>query len=746
MTSRISLYILFLLISLHSTTVLAHTDENIATALSVTTQTITLTEQEKLFIKKHPVIVLGGGSSFEPFLIQNDNGTITGHDYELVQLISKQTGLKFRFELGNWKEIQTKADNYEIDGLSSAGFAQKRLELFNPSNNYLNFTSRIFVTSGNPKRLLRAEDLAGKRVALQRSNILFEQIISSLIHDAQIVWYDTIDELLIALANNHVDYTILDESAFYLINKLGLSGLIESAFPLGKPFNIMFWFRNDWPELPSIINKGLNNIPELEKVILRKRWFGNHLQQSSIQNTISLSILEQQYLAKKEKLNLCVDPNWHPFESIDIKGNYSGMGSDFLPLISQRLGIEVDIYPTKNWSDTLDALRNRRCDMVSLIQPTADRTVYLDFTTEIFEFPYVIATTNEQFYIEDFDQLLDKTFAVSLDHAAVNSLRDHYPQIKLVEVNSVEEGLRQVQQGKTFGYIGATAAIATSRMQNQLTNIKIAGQLPFDFKLSFASRNDEPLLKDILQKAVNTLSDEDKKRVYTKWVAVDIERAIDKTLLWQVVAATATIIALFIYWNRKLTYSNQQTVLALEKLKKTRKRLEKQNTQLQKISVTDPLTQLYNRLKLDKELKEEVLRCARYQNSFGVIMIDIDHFKRVNDQHGHLVGDQVISSIARVLEKHIREIDTLGRWGGEEFLIICPESTLDGLRQLAERLRSAIEREELPIVEHKTASFGAAIFEPEDSVETIIAKADNALYRAKDQGRNQVVLYYNNSL
>lgn len=746
MTSRISIISYAFIILLYGVTVFADTDICVVSATSPPQQIVSLTEQEQRFIQEHPVVVLGGGSSFEPFLIQNENGSITGHDYELAQLIAQQTGLEIRFELGKWKEIQLKATNKEIDGLSSAGFTQERLHSLNNSANYLTFSSRILVNSGNQKQLLRVEDLTAKRVAVQRSNALFEQIVTSSVRDAQIVWYDTIDELLMALAKNHVDYTILDESAFYLVNKLGLSGLIESAFSVGEPFNIMFWLRNDWPELPSIINKGLNNIPELTKVALRKRWFGNHPQQSSIQDNISLSTQEQLYLAKKGKLSLCVDPNWQPFESIGDNGNYSGMGSDFLTLFSQRLGIEFEIYPTSSWSETLESVQNGHCDMISLIQPTADRTEYLDFTTEVLEFPYVVATTNEHFFIEDFDQHLDKTFAVGLDHAAADLLGSRYPNINLIEVNSIEEGLRKVQHGQVFGYIGATAAIATSRQQNQLTNIQIAGQLPLEIQLCFASRNDEPLLNSILQKAVNSLSDEDKKRIYTKWVAVDIEKITDTTLLWQVVAATTAIIALFIYWNRKLTYSNQQTEHALETLKKTRKRLEEKNTQLQKLSITDPLTKLCNRLKLDEELKGEVLRCGRYHTSFGVIMVDIDHFKRVNDQYGHLVGDQVLSSIAEVLEEHIREIDTLGRWGGEEFLVICPESTSDGLQQLAERLRCAVEAKTLPIDEHKTASFGAAIFEPQDSVETIISKADNALYQAKDQGRNQVVLHQTDSL
>ncbi|WP_168927516.1 sensor domain-containing diguanylate cyclase [Nitrincola alkalilacustris] len=165
------------------------------------------------------------------------------------------------------------------------------------------------------------------------------------------------------------------------------------------------------------------------------------------------------------------------------------------------------------------------------------------------------------------------------------------------------------------------------------------------------------------------------------------------------------------------------------------------NEELERLYITDRLTGLFNRHKLDSLLAEEVQRTERYSHPFGVIMLDIDAFKSVNDIYGHQVGDEVLVAIAQILQENTRATDVTGRWGGEEFLILCAETDMDGLLLLAEKLRKAIEGQSFPAVEHKTASFGVALHEAGDSVEQLIAKADSALYRAKRNGRNRVEEY-----
>lgn len=159
---------------------------------------------------------------------------------------------------------------------------------------------------------------------------------------------------------------------------------------------------------------------------------------------------------------------------------------------------------------------------------------------------------------------------------------------------------------------------------------------------------------------------------------------------------------------------------------------------LKELAITDPLTHIFNRLRLDEILDNEIKRAQRYKNPLSLIMIDVDDFKSVNDSHGHNVGDLVLIQLVQTIQNHIRSIDTFGRWGGEEFLIICPETDAAQAESIAEKLRSEIQTQDFSEVHSKTCSFGVATYMDGDSAVQLIQKADNALYVAKQNGKNQV--------
>ncbi|QKJ21361.1 GGDEF domain-containing protein [Poseidonibacter lekithochrous] len=166
--------------------------------------------------------------------------------------------------------------------------------------------------------------------------------------------------------------------------------------------------------------------------------------------------------------------------------------------------------------------------------------------------------------------------------------------------------------------------------------------------------------------------------------------------------------------------------------------IKKDMEELESLSTTDILTKLKNRVTLDKVLGEAHYNVNRYLTPYSVIMIDIDYFKEVNDKYGHIIGDVILKEFASILSKEVRMSDTLGRWGGEEFLIICANTNINGACILAEKLRKCVEDFEFTRVEHKTASFGVADFEYADTIEEVLEKADQALYEAKENGRNLV--------
>lgn len=153
---------------------------------------------------------------------------------------------------------------------------------------------------------------------------------------------------------------------------------------------------------------------------------------------------------------------------------------------------------------------------------------------------------------------------------------------------------------------------------------------------------------------------------------------------------------------------------------------------------TDSLTSVNSRRHIEALLEEELTRAKRYQRPLSVVLIDLDHFKRVNDQFGHDVGDDVLREFAAVLLQGIRRVDHIGRWGGEEFILVLPEISTMEAQLLASRLRQSVEDYPFRQIGKMTASFGIASLKPDDTVASVIKRADMALYRAKAEGRNMV--------
>jgi diguanylate cyclase (GGDEF)-like protein len=158
-----------------------------------------------------------------------------------------------------------------------------------------------------------------------------------------------------------------------------------------------------------------------------------------------------------------------------------------------------------------------------------------------------------------------------------------------------------------------------------------------------------------------------------------------------------------------------------------------------RLANNDPLTGLQNRRRTTERLEIEIARARRYGVPLAIALCDVDHFKQVNDRFGHNVGDHVLVQVGRVLQTTLREVDLVGRWGGEEFLVVLPDTDHAGARVVGERLRAGIEG--LPAFsggpERVTASVGLASFDATDSTAGFIDRADQALYKAKKAGRNR---------
>ncbi|MES9940708.1 MAG: GGDEF domain-containing protein [Candidatus Thiodiazotropha sp. 6PLUC2] len=192
-----------------------------------------------------------------------------------------------------------------------------------------------------------------------------------------------------------------------------------------------------------------------------------------------------------------------------------------------------------------------------------------------------------------------------------------------------------------------------------------------------------------------------------------------------------------------LEVRNHEMSNTLDQLRKTQKQLATKNRELATLSEIDMLSQLYNRRKIDEIMREALVEViAQPTTSLSLILLDIDLFKSYNDSHGHLVGDQVIRKVAELLMKSARGNDYIGRWGGEEFIIICKQKNAHDASIIAERLRRTIETTTLETVGSVTCSFGVSQYRRNDGADSLLKRADEALYHSKESGRNRVSCIY----
>lgn len=179
-----------------------------------------------------------------------------------------------------------------------------------------------------------------------------------------------------------------------------------------------------------------------------------------------------------------------------------------------------------------------------------------------------------------------------------------------------------------------------------------------------------------------------------------------------------------------------------DELKKKNRQLEDMLTRVESLAIMDPLTGIYNRRRFESIFTNEFKRAARYQLPLTCMMIDIDHFKLVNDAHGHQEGDIMLKEIARIIQTTIREVDTLARWGGEEFVVLSPNTSKEKALLAAERVRKAVAAHEFSQTKTKQATISigvAGIPDPSiDSLDKMVHAADLAMYEAKKNGRNRV--------
>lgn len=448
-------------------------------------------------------------------------------------------------------------------------------------------------------------------------------------------------------------------------------------------------------------------------------------------NQLYLTPQERAWLKDHPIIHTAIDTQWAPFEYIDEKGSYQGLAADYLALIAQKLGVRFEPYTQGVWKDAVSRMEHHQLDMYPCAVKTPQRQEYATFTEPYLNFRMVILTNDNVGYIHGMDDLKHKIVAVARGYISEEILKRDYPSIQRISVNTATEGLDAVATGKAFAFIDNTAAITYAIKKEGYSNLKISGELPYDSELAMGIRKDWPIFAGIMEKALRSISPEEREAIYNRHIHLEYTQQMSWERLIKILVPLGIIVALLLYYTRKLSTMNHALRNAIDSLHATQH-------ELQILSTTDSLTKLANRFHLDEALKQTIQSASRYNRPLSIIIVDLDFFKEVNDKYGHHTGDAVLKSVAAIFRKNCRNSDIIGRWGGEEFLIICPESDAHEAALLAEKLRSILASTVIFDNYVQTGSFGVCGYAKDDTPERLIIHADEALYRSKSEGRNRV--------
>ncbi len=434
--------------------------------------------------------------------------------------------------------------------------------------------------------------------------------------------------------------------------------------------------------------------------------------------TVSLTDLDRYYVDRFGTVALCVDPDWIPFEAINERGEHVGIAADLLRLIAERTGVRFRLVPTTSWDESIAASQQGRCDALSFLNETPSRKEWLVFTEPVFTDVNVFITREEHPFIADPGVLEGETLVLPRGTSMEEFIRRDYPNIRVLLVDTEAQALRAVSERKADMTLRSLIVAAYTIKKEGWFNLKISGQLPgYTNKLRIGLVRDKEQLVDVLNKGIASISGQDRGVIINRHVSMNVQTVVDYSLLIKVSGVLVLVIVFVAAWVWQLKVHNRE---------------------LRRISQTDTLTGLCNRSKLNAVLTHEYLRAMRKWHPLSVVLIDVDHFKAVNDTLGHMVGDSVLRELGGILRGAVRGMDTVGRWGGEEFLIICPETDTAGAIVVAERVLRAVEGCCFSSRRPQSVSIGVASLSEDDSIDTLLMHADTALYAAKAAGRGRV--------
>ncbi len=517
---------------------------------------LNLTLKEKAWIKEHPEIRVHNETDWAPFNF-NDNGKPKGLSIDYMNLLSKKTGIRVNYISGpSWGEFLDMIRKKELDVMLNIVKTEDRQKYILFTDPYVENPNVI--VSSKENRYERIDQLFGKTVSFPKGFFYEEVLTKNYPQIVRLPVRDTYESLKV-VSFGKAD-AALGESAVlnFLINKHMLTDLaVSGEVNIGNPdlVNLRIGVRDDRPILHSILIKAMEAVTFQEMNRLRQKWI--LLKEASGIQADLLTEEEKKWLSKRGKIRIGIDPNYPPFEFIDEDNLYSGIGADYLKIITERLGMDVEIIPFTSWHGVLEGAKNKTIDILPTAFMTEERKKYLDFTKPYANFPIVILTRDDYPFIASIGDFKGKRLSLVESYAVTDLVLDKYSSIETEIFKTPLEALKAVSNGVNDGAIMNLAVGSYLIRKHNISNVKVAAPAGLDLPgLSIAVRKDWPELTGMLNRALESITLSEENIIRAKWFNLNFEKGIDikrlRIIGLQVGSVVGVIFLLFLLWNRRL--------------------------------------------------------------------------------------------------------------------------------------------------------------------------------------------------
>lgn len=656
--------------------------------------------------------------AWPPFDFLSPQGEHKGVSADYLKMLNQRLGGRLNVVPGDWQQIYNGVKEQKLDALMDITPTAEREAHFHFTQPYLS-VPHVIVANKDAPFLANEQALTGLTIALEKGfgNVNYFQKNHPGIAIKQ---YRDTYYALDAVARGEADAYVGNRSVALYIMRQEIMSTLKVHGRLQKKGSVLaIGVRKDMPELAKIFDKALASISKAEIIEIHNRW----VEAEDVTRPLTLTESEKRWLAQHQEIRLASDIAWPPFETISSQGLYSGIAADYFQIIGERLGVKFIQSPRKPWDRVLDMFKDKELDVLTCAMETTARQAFADFTEPYIANPMVIVTKDDVGFIDGLPGLKGKTIAIEDGYASYDLLSQNHPELLLKTYKDSLSAMMAVSKGEVFSYISNIATLSYMVREQGITNIKISGQLPYQFELAIGIRDDWPELVPIMQKALNSIDPETRNEILQKWIAVKVEEPVDLGLIMQIATIALLVLLTALYFNLRLS-----------------KKVQLRTTQLQYQAHFDSLTNLPNRVLAFDRLSQVIADSERHERSAAVLILDIDDFKKINDTLGHEAGDIIIIEAATRLNDVVRTGDTVSRLGGDEFIILLNDlAHADDVLPIIQKIITGfgepfkIKDRELVL----TVSIGVAIY-PENgrSPAELFRCADIAMYNSKKLGRN----------